>query len=112
MSTYQELLARKRELDQSIEQVRRTESAQALETIKDLIATFGFTAQQVFPFQLPTKKKVQAKYYDPQTGKSWTGRGKEPKWLQGVDRSQFEIAPSQTTQPSAPTDENNPFPIQ
>lgn len=112
MSTYQELLTRKRELDKSIEQVRRTESAQALETIKDLIATFGFTAQQVFPFQLETKKKVQAKYYDPQTGKSWTGRGKEPKWLQGVDRRQFEIATPQTFHTNAPADENNPFPIQ
>lgn len=112
MSTYQELLARKRELDKSIEQVRRTESAQALDTIKDLIATFGFTAQQVFPFQAPARKKVQAKYYDPQTGKSWTGRGKEPKWLQGVDRRQFEIAAPQTFPSDGPADENNPFPIQ
>ena len=44
MSHYQELLARKRELDKNIEQMRRTESAEALKTIHDLIATFGFTA--------------------------------------------------------------------
>lgn len=113
MSKYQELLARKRELDKNIEQLRRTESEAALATIKDLIATFGFTAQQVFPFQSDSvKKKVPAKYYDPATGKSWTGRGKVPKWLEGKDRAVYEIAPPQVSSWSTPDDENNPFPIQ
>ncbi len=113
MSNYQELLARKRELDKNIEQLRRTESEAALATIKDLIATFGFTAQQVFPFQSDSvKKKVPAKYYDPATGNSWTGRGKMPKWLQGKDRSVYEIAAPQVSSWSTPEDENNPFPIQ
>lgn len=114
MSNYQELLARKRELDQSIEQARNSESKVALATIKELIATFGFTAQQVFPFQVDSvKKKVAAKYYDPATGKSWTGRGKVPAWLQGKDRAAYEIAaPKAVSQWVAPEDENNPFPIQ
>ena len=111
MSNYQELLARKRELEKSIEAPRKKESVEALATIRELIATFGFTAQQVFPFQPAAKKKVQAKYYDPQTGKSWSGRGKAPKWLEGVDRSQYEIQAPRST-PSQPLDENNPFPIQ
>ncbi len=110
MSNYQELLVRKRELEQSIEAARKKESAEALATIRELIATFGFTAQQVFPFQPAAKKKAPAKYYDPQTGKSWSGRGKVPKWLEGVDRSQYEIQAPRT--PSQPLDENNPFPIQ
>ena len=112
MSQYQELLARKRELDKAIEQVRRTESAAALQTIHDLIATFGFTAQQVFPFQPAEKKKVPAKYYDPESGKSWTGRGKVPKWLEGKDRSAFEVPAPRTPVHSQPVDSNNPFPIQ
>ena len=114
MSNYQELLARKLELDKSIEQARTAESKAALATIKDLIATFGFTAQQVFPFQSDSvKKKVPAKYYDAATGKSWTGRGKVPAWLAGKDRSLYEIeTPKAAPQWSAPADENNPFPIQ
>ena len=112
MSNYQELLARKRELDKSIEQARRAESTQALETIKELIATFGFTAQQVFPYQSPEKKKAPAKYYDPESGNSWTGRGKLPKWLEGKDRSLYEIKAPTTYVPSAPLDPNNPFPVQ
>ncbi len=89
MTQYQELLARKRELDKTIEQIRRTESAAALKTVHELIATFGFTAQQVFPFQPVQKKKVQAKYYDPETGnchgqdvaKRPVDRGQRPRCL-------------------------------
>lgn len=114
MSQYQELLARKRELDKTIEQTRRAESADALKKIHELIATFGFTAQQVFPFQPATKKKVQAKYYDPESGLSWTGRGKPPKWIEGKDRSLYEIeAPrAEPVRTLTPADSNNPFPIQ
>ena len=114
MSQYQDLLARKRELDQAIEKTRRAESAEALKTIHELIATFGFTAQQVFPFQPATKKKVQAKYYDPESGQSWTGRGRVPKWLEGKDREAYAIAERapESTAPAAPLDSSNPFPIQ
>lgn len=116
MSQYQELLARKRELDKTIEQMRRTESSDALKTIHELIATFGFTAQQVFPFQPAAKKKVQAKYYDPESGQSWTGRGRVPKWLEGKDRTIYEIASTPRDEapaaPTGPRDSSNPFPIQ
>lgn len=113
MNPYQELLARKRELDKNIEEARRTEAAQALKTIHDLIATFGFTAQQVLPFQpSATKKKVQAKYYDPESGQSWTGRGRVPKWLEGKDRAAYEIAAPRAAIDPASLDGNNPFPIQ
>ena len=49
MPSYKELIARKNELDKRIEEMRHTEAKEALATIKELIATFGFTSQQVFP---------------------------------------------------------------
>ena len=36
-------------------------------------------------------KKVAPKYRDPATGKTWTGRGRAPTWLDGKDRAQFLI---------------------
>jgi DNA-binding protein H-NS len=36
-------------------------------------------------------KKVAAKYRDPETGKTWTGRGVAPKWIAGKDREAFLI---------------------
>ena len=35
--------------------------------------------------------KVAAKYRDPATGATWTGRGVAPKWIAGKDRVQFAI---------------------
>ena len=34
---------------------------------------------------------VAQKYRDPETGRTWSGRGKEPLWLRGQDRSKFQI---------------------
>lgn len=93
MSTYAELLAQKKALDEKIDQARIAESKDALTTIRTLIQEFGFTSQQVFPWT-PPKKKVQAKYHDPESGLSWTGRGKPPKWIVGKDREQFLIKPN------------------
>lgn len=112
MLSYQELIAQKKALDEHIEKARQDEAKEALATIQQLIATFNFTIQQVFPWPLENKKKVPAKYYDAATGKSWTGRGKMPKWLHGKDLSQYETEPSPVVAYDAPRDEKNPFPVQ
>lgn len=91
MPSYRELLAKKNELDKRIEQARGAEAKQALATVKQLVDTFGFTAQQVFPWKPEERKKTPARYYDPESGATWTGRGKPPRWIEGKDRSQYEI---------------------
>jgi len=97
MSTYRELLEQKKALDQQIAAARKAEAATALESVHALIAEFGFTAQQVFPWKGTSKKprvpaqKVPAKYRDPATGATWTGRGKAPKWIAGKERQEFLI---------------------
>ncbi|QYY24189.1 H-NS family nucleoid-associated regulatory protein [Diaphorobacter sp. MNS-0] len=90
MSTYQELLAQKAALDQQIAVARKAQAKQALETVHELIAEFGFTAQQVFPWK-PAVKSVAAKYRDPLTGASWSGRGRAPKWIEGKNRAEFLV---------------------
>ena len=32
-----------------------------------------------------------ARYYDPNSGKTWTGRGKAPRWIAGQDYTNFLI---------------------
>lgn len=94
MPSYQELLDKKEELDRLIAQAQKKESAEALSTVRQLIKEFGFTAQQVFPWAEEKKTKVAVKYYDPNTGSKWTGRGKPPSWIAGKDYSQF-LLPTQ-----------------
>ena len=90
MSTYRELLEQKSALDQQIAIARKAEAKQALDAVHTLIADFGFTAQQVFPWK-PAAKNVEAKSRAPKAGASWTGRGRAPKWIEGKDRADFLV---------------------
>ena len=36
-------------------------------------------------------RKLEPKYRDPETGKTWAGRGRLPKFLQGKDKEQYKI---------------------
>lgn len=95
MSTYKELLKQREVLEQQIKDARQREIAQAVAQVRGLVAEFGLTAQDVFPSgktrTSSVHAKVAAKYRNPTTGDTWTGRGKPPKWIQGQDRAKFVI---------------------
>lgn len=95
MGTYKELIEQRKALDAQIAEARRTESANALATIRQLVEDFGLTQQDVFP---PARSrssvagtKVAPKYRDPATGQTWTGRGKPPAWIKDKDREQYAV---------------------
>ena len=77
-------------LQQERDQALKIESKQALAQVKQIIAKFGFTADQLF---VDTKIRAQAaaKFRNPETGETWSGRGREPKWIKGKDHDQFRI---------------------
>lgn len=89
-----ELLAVKAALDAEIATARKGESTAALRRVQELVSEFGFTMQQVFPLVGSGKVKNtgEAKFQDPATGKTWTGRGKPPAWILGKNRDDFLIA--------------------
>lgn len=98
-ASYKELLAQREALEQAITQARKNEISSAVAKVRELIAEYGLTAQDVFPGGRSAKSgapkvisKVAAKYRDPATGQTWTGRGKAPKWIEGKDRNPFVIA--------------------
>ena len=98
MSNYKDLIAKRQELESQIAEARKAEISDALSQINDLINAFELTKEDVFPTQTKTTKahgstgaKVAPKYKDPATGKTWTGRGKAPKWIEGQDRAGFMI---------------------
>jgi DNA-binding protein H-NS len=37
------------------------------------------------------RRKAEPKYMNPETGQTWSGRGKTPKWLEGRRKSRFVI---------------------
>jgi len=78
MPSYKELLAQRQSLDAQIEVLRKSESQDALTTVRQLISEFGLTHEAVFPTgrakNPPKGNTVAPKYCDPQTGATWTGR--------------------------------------
>jgi DNA-binding protein H-NS len=87
MATLQELLDQKAALDRQIAEAQRSSRATAVAQIKALMAEHGLTLTEVTISRFDKKSakttgsKVPAKYRDPQTGASWSGRGLKPRWL-------------------------------
>jgi DNA-binding protein H-NS len=96
--TYKELLQQREALELAIAQARQNEISSAVAKVRDLVAEYGLTAQDIFPGRgaktgaVKAASKVAAKYRDEATGQTWTGRGKAPKWIEGKDRTPFVIA--------------------
>lgn len=88
--TLKDLLAQRAQLDAAISEARKEASEEALKNVHELVAEFGFTAQQVFPWK-PIVKKVTPKYRDEKSGATWTGRGRAPDWIAGKNRDDFLI---------------------
>jgi len=95
---YEELQAKIADLQAQAEQVRREERQQAIDMSKTMISTYDITARDLGLDKMVKTKtgpkpgnKVAAKYRDPQSGATWSGRGKTPRWINGVDRSQYAI---------------------
>ncbi|RQS26508.1 MULTISPECIES: H-NS family nucleoid-associated regulatory protein [unclassified Burkholderia] len=96
MATYQELKAKADALLVQAEEARLAELETVLEEVRARIQEYGLTPEQLFGrkrargangSQAPT-----AKYQDPKTGKTWSGRGREPSWIKGKKRDRFLIA--------------------
>ncbi|WP_084162709.1 H-NS histone family protein [Paraburkholderia bannensis] len=98
-SHYQTLLAQRAELEARIAAVREAEVAGVMEQIRQLVDEYDlhdqvqFTRARAIGPRGPgaLRGPVGAKYRNPQTGQTWSGRGRAPAWIEGKDRTQFLI---------------------
>lgn len=94
---YQDLLRQKAELDAKIESIRGAEKEKAIEKVKELVSEFELSPSDIFTAhgnirgQSRSRGTAQAKYRDPATGATWSGRGREPRWLLGKNREDYAI---------------------
>ena len=92
MSTLQDLLAQRAELEKKIADVQREAHADAVAKVRALMAEFGLTAADIAGRATTARAagagkstgKVAAKYRNAATGETWSGRGLQPKWLKGA----------------------------
>lgn len=103
MATYKELLAQQKELEEKLEQARHAEVDEVVGRIKEAIGVY-----EISPLDLYSRKDLQAalgskggkvkgegtvpaKYRDPATGATWSGRGRMPRWLTTETLDQYAV---------------------
>ncbi|MFP3798451.1 H-NS family nucleoid-associated regulatory protein [Paraburkholderia sp. SIMBA_027] len=94
-------MAQRAELEAQIAAVREEEVTNALEQIRQLVEEFDLHEEVQFtrarrgaprgPGAGVARSPVAPKYRDPESGATWSGRGKPPKWIAGKDRTKFLI---------------------
>lgn len=95
MSTVEELIAQRAEIDRLIHQETERKRQEGVERVKAIMEEYGLSSADIFGKKAPGSKlgsaKVAPKYKNPATGETWTGRGKAPLWISGRNRDEFLI---------------------
>jgi len=95
MATYKDLLAQKAKLEEQLESARVAELEAVIAQTRQIVLEYGLTAEDIGltskSKKKASKKTVAAKYMDPKTGVTWSGRGRAPAWIEGKNRDRFLI---------------------
>lgn len=89
-----DLQAQLRELNIQLADVRKEEKQAYLADVQERVALYDITEDELLRaagFRKSRKSKAQAKYYDPSSGKQWSGFGPRPKWLEGKNLDDYLI---------------------
>lgn len=73
---------------------------EAIQQIKTMMADYTIEAADLGLVLKPPKRirdPQPAKYRDHNTGRTWTGQGKPPKWIEGKEYNEFLIATDSNT---------------
>ncbi|WP_071763704.1 H-NS histone family protein [Burkholderia ubonensis] len=92
MPTYQELLAQRDALEAQINASKAEARNTVLAEIRRLVSEFDIAEREIYGVMRSRRReRPRAKYRDPKTGVTWSGRGRPPAWINGKDRSMFTI---------------------
>ena len=99
MASYKELLSQIEQLKTEAEETRKRELSSAIAEIRQRMAELGISVEDLAGTAKRARRvgsPVVAKFRDPQSGQTWSGRGRTPRWLveaesQGQSRDAFLV---------------------
>lgn len=98
MATYKELLSQIEQLKTEAEDARQAEVAIGIAEIKQRMAELGITVEDLTGGKrMMFRRRAAAapsavKFRNPQTGQTWSGKGRTPGWIRAVeDRNVFLV---------------------
>ena len=93
-ASYKDLTAQIEKLTRQAEAARGKEVQGVVSQIHAMMSEYGITAADL-GIKTPSAKRKSAapapKFQDPETGATWTGRGRAPSWIAGKDRSKYLV---------------------
>lgn len=84
---YKSLLRDRDALDAQIAEYYGAMRLDAIDAARQLVKQHELKLGDLFP----PERLPKARYQNPKTGETWSGRGRTPRWIEGLDRKQFEI---------------------
>ncbi|KAF1060778.1 H-NS histone family protein (plasmid) [Burkholderia gladioli] len=96
--SYVELCAELEALQGQVEEARQAELHQVVVDIRKRAEAYGLTAADIFGSLPRAGQRIRrapaaVRYRDPDTGRTWSGRGRQPQWIaQAADREQYRVA--------------------
>lgn len=90
-----ELLAQRSTLEEKLAQAREKETRIALIEIVQKMREYGITLHELVGRRAsatPDQSGSMAKYRDPVSGATWSGRGRAPHWIVGKNRDEFIVS--------------------
>ena len=75
-------------------EAKSTAKRALLDAIKDQAQELGITQDELLiaaGFKKARQSRAPAKYYDPASGRMWSGRGPRPKWLEGKNLDDYHV---------------------
>ncbi|MBN3780423.1 H-NS histone family protein [Burkholderia sp. Ac-20345] len=94
MASYRTLLSELEVVAIQAEVARLAELQVVVEDIREKVVLYGITSADIFPRpgrrrnggRSPSgKTELPPKYRNPETGATWCGRGRRPRWLAGAE---------------------------
>ncbi|WP_333998182.1 H-NS histone family protein [Burkholderia orbicola] len=82
------------QLNLLVEEAKQREKQARLKQIGNDVKEYGITEIELLRaagFIQTKRQKAPAMYYDPNSGRTWSGRGARPKWLEGKDLDDYLI---------------------
>ncbi|ALS68358.1 H-NS family nucleoid-associated regulatory protein [Pandoraea apista] len=88
-----ETLKRVEALEAEAAKALAAEKGSVVADVRRLIVEYQLTERDLFGARRKRSGPLAAKYRDPASGATWSGRGRAPAWIVGKKRDRFLISP-------------------
>lgn len=98
MASLKEIQLQIEQLQQQAGEQRNREMTDVVQKIRDLMQEYSITSNDLQTVRKKgvgkksaAKKSGMVQFLNPETGNTWSGRGRMPNWLTGQDKERFRV---------------------